>query len=226
MAKRILIVEDNNSINSMLNDLLSINGYQTIQAYSGTEAIMHFEMQTEIDLVLLDLMIPGQNGKGVLKAIREKSNLPVIALTALGDKENKIRTLQLGANDYITKPFDNDELLVRIEVQFRTTTVSASKDNILSYKDIILDNNSHEVFLGEKRVILSKKEFEILKLLMEHPKRVFTKDNIYEAVWNDVSFADENTINVHISKIRTKLAEINPEQEYIRTVWGVGFKMF
>jgi len=226
MAKRILIVEDDNSINSMLNDLLSINGYQTIQAYSGTEAIMHFEMQTEIDLVLLDLMIPGQNGKGVLKAIREKSNLPVIALTALGDKENKIRTLQLGANDYITKPFDNDELLVRIEVQFRTTTVSASKDNILSYKDIILDNNSHEVFLSEKRVILSKKEFEILKLLMEYPKRVFTKDNIYEAVWNDVSFADENTINVHISKIRTKLAEINPEQEYIRTVWGVGFKMF
>jgi Response regulators consisting of a CheY-like receiver domain and a winged-helix DNA-binding domain len=222
--KTILIIEDDNDINNMLYDLLSLNNYRVIRAYSGSEGIIHFENNKNIDLVLLDLMIPGYNGNEVLKIIRKESDVPIIALTALGYKENKIETLQLGANDYITKPFDNDELLVRIEVQLRLIRKIESKD-FLQYKNLVLNLNSHEAYLNGKEIIFSKKEFDILVLLINYPNKVFSKSNIYEAVWLEDSIVDENTINVHISRIRSKLSDINPHDDYIQTVWGIGFKM-
>ncbi len=223
---RVLIVEDDVYISNLLRDHLVQNGYQPVQAYSGTEALLSLE-RTQVDLVLLDLMLPGKSGEQVLGELRRMSNTPVIALTAVNDRESKISMLRSGADDYITKPFDNDELLARIEALLRRTQNSRAprKNDKIHFKDIEIDLQTHQVRVGQELVILSKHEFEILKLLAENPRRVFTKNNIYETVWGQEFFGDDNTINVHISRIRSKLAQASPDEEYIQTVWGIGFKM-
>ncbi|MCC3863769.1 response regulator transcription factor [Terrisporobacter petrolearius] len=222
----ILVIEDDNDISNMIRDLLDQNGYDTKSAYSGTEALMVFN--NKINLVLLDLMLPGLSGEIVLKEIRKHSNVPVIGLSAKSDKESTINLLKSGADDYIIKPFNNDELLARIEAQLRRykhTSNLKNEYNKVTYKDITIDIETHSVQVGETSVSLTKREFLILELLMKYPKKVFTKSNLYEHVWNDEFFGDENTINVHISNIRSKLAKANPLDEYIQTVWGIGFKM-
>jgi DNA-binding response OmpR family regulator len=220
--KKILVIEDDDFINGMLCDLLIQNEYNPTAAFSGTEGILCFN-NYEFDLVLLDLMLPGKVGNDVLAEIREKSNVPIIALTAIIDKESIVKILKSGANDYITKPFDNDELLARIEVQLRNFNTTPKE--IITFKNIVLDLNQFDAFSKEKAAELSKREFEILKLMISNPKKVFTKNNIYETVWNNEFLGDDNTINVHISKIRSKLNKIDSENEYIQTVWGIGFKM-
>jgi len=221
--KKILIVEDDGDINNMLCDLLEQNGYISTAAYSGTEAVMRFGSD-KYDLVLLDLMLPGKSGIDVLTEIKAVSSVPVIALTAVSDKDSVVSLLKTGADDYITKPFDNSELLARIEVQFRNSA-GIYEQHPTSFKDIILDNERYDGFINNQPLQLSKREFEILALLMRNPKKVFTKNNLYESVWHDEFLGDDNTINVHISKIRAKIAKIKPDDEYIHTVWGIGFKM-
>ncbi len=222
----VLVVEDDVYIGNMLQDLLEQNGYQPIRAYSGTEALLSLE-KTSADLVLLDLMLPGKTGDQVLGAIRQKTQTPVIALTAVKDRESKISMLKSGADDYIIKPFDNDELLARMEALLRRTRTGqiVGENHIIHFKDIEMDLDAFEVRVRQEEVVLSKHEFEILKLLAENPKRVFTKNMIYETVWGDEFIGDDNTINVHISRIRAKLARVNPAEAYIQTVWGIGFKM-
>lgn len=222
----ILIVEDDADINNMLRDLLKQSGYQPAQAYSGTEAVLCME-KIKPDLVLLDLMLPGKSGADVLEEIRRISDTPVIALTAVNDRDSKISMLKSGADDYITKPFDNGELLARIEALLRRTLSSqtAERKTKLCFKDLEIDMETYEVKLQNEAIILSKHEFEILKLLMGNPKRVFTKNNFYETVWGEEFIGDDNTINVYISRIRSKLERINSDEEYIQTVWGIGFKM-
>jgi two-component system, OmpR family, response regulator len=222
----ILVIEDDSDISNMICDLLEQNGYNTKSAYTGTEALMVFDKK--IDLVLLDLMLPGLNGEIVLQEIRKHSNIPVIGLSAKSDKASTINLLKSGADDYIVKPFNNDELLARIEAQLRRYNPPLSlpsENNKLSYKDISIDTETYLVQVGDTPVSLTKREFLILELLIKYPKKVFTKSNLYEHVWNDEFFGDENTINVHISNIRSKLAKANPSEEYIQTVWGIGFKM-
>lgn len=219
---RILIVEDDAHISDMLNDLLTQEGYKPTVAYSGTEALMCFQHES-YDLILLDLMLPGKTGHTVLTEVREGSPIPIIVLTAIDNKESTVSLLKSGANDYITKPFDNEELLARIEVQLRNTMTKVN--TTLHFKDITLNLEQYEALVNQEALNLSKREFEILKCMMENPKKVFTKNNLYESVWGEEFFGDDNTINVHISKIRTKLAKIRPETEYIQTVWGIGFKM-
>jgi DNA-binding response OmpR family regulator len=177
----------------------------------------------KFDLVLLDLMIPGKSGLEVLSEIRRGSSVPVIALTAIDDKDSVVALLKAGANDYITKPFDVGELLARIEVQLRGG--GADSGGEIKFRDIILDREQYDAYIDNQPLHLSKREFEILALLMQNPKKVFTKNNLYESVWNDEFLGDDNTINVHISKIRAKIAKIKPDEEYIQTVWGIGFKM-
>lgn len=228
MTNRItlLVIEDDNDISNMICDLLEQNGYNTKSAYSGTEALLVFDHT--INLVLLDLMLPGLAGEQVLEEIRKQSNIPVIGLSAKSDKASTINLLKIGADDYIVKPFNNDELLARIEVQlrrYRQNTSLPSDNNRLSYKDIVIDVETYSVEVSGTPVNLTKREFLILELLMKYPKKVFTKANLYEHVWNDEFFGDENTINVHISNIRSKLAKANATEEYIQTVWGIGFKM-
>ena len=219
--KKILIAEDDGDINNMLCSLLEQNGYAPVPAYSGTEALMLCN-KDQYDLVLLDLMLPGKSGAVVLSEIRTGSFVPVIMLTAVSDKNSIVSLLKSGANDYIIKPFDNSELLARIEVQLRNAVPA---QQAAEFKDITLDTERHDGFIGGQSLQLSKREFEILALLMQNPKKVFTKNNLYESVWRDEFMGDDNTINVHISKIRAKIAKIKPNEEYIQTVWGIGFKM-
>jgi DNA-binding response OmpR family regulator len=221
--EKILIVEDDMHINAMLNELLEQNGYATASAYSGTEALLLLS-QEKFALVILDLMLPGKTGENVLKETRTALNIPIIVLTAKADKESTVSLLHMGADDYLAKPFDNNELLARIAVQLRRSASAASVD-ALTFKDISFDLDAHDAYINSTKLGLSKREFEILRLLATHPQKVFTKNNLYESVWGDEFFGTDNTINMHISRLRAKLNAANPSQEYIQTVWGVGFKM-
>ena len=179
------------------------NGYNTRKAYSGTEALMIFD-QT-INLVLLDLMLPGLEGNVVLEEIRKHSNIPVIGLSAKSDKESIIHLLKTGADDYMVKPFNNEELLARIEAQLRRYKQSPSlpvEINEITYKDITIDIENYTARVKDIPLSLTKREFMILELLMKYPKKVFAKGNLYEHVWSDKFFGDENTVNVHVSNIR------------------------
>lgn len=222
----ILVIEDDSDISNMICDLLQQNGYKVKPAYSGTEALMVFDLN--IHLVLLDLMLPGLAGEAVLHEIRKHSNVPVIGLSAKSDKSSTINLLKSGADDYIVKPFHNEELLARIEAQLRRYHQPGSlagEDNKVIYKGITIDLETYTVLVGDTTINLTKREFLILELMMRYPKKVFTKSNLYEHVWKDEFFGDENTVNVHISNIRSKLAKANPSEDYIQTVWGIGFKM-
>lgn len=225
--KKILVVEDDAYISGMLYDLLTQNRYAVTLAYSGSEALLRLDSET-FDLVLLDLMLPGKSGDEVLEELRKKSNINVLVLTAVTDKETTARILRLGADDYLTKPFDNGELLARIDARLRRGSGSVTLHPMnaeVRFKDIILDLDGYDAVLGENRAQLSKREFEILKLLMSYPQKVFTKDNLYESVWGGEFMGDDNTVNVHISKLRAKLHALDPNCEYIQTIRGIGYKM-
>ena len=223
---KILIVEDDMDINNLLVELLTGQNYEAVSAYSGTEALLWLEKQN-FDLVFLDLMLPGMPGEDVLEKIKKDyQDTCVIAVSAKDDIESKIHMLRGGADDYITKPFDTEELLARVEVALRKNNKSGAKqDDIYCIRDLKLDVNNILVTLKGETVSLTKREYLILKLLMSHPNRVYTKNNIFESVWEEEFVGEDNAVNVHISNIRQKLAKIDPEETYIQTVWGIGFKM-
>jgi DNA-binding response OmpR family regulator len=221
---RILIVEDDPDINAMLNTLLERNGYEPRAVYSGSEATLVLKAE-RFDLILLDLMLPGCGGFEVLSELRAAGNeTPVIMLTAVTDKDSVVSLLTAGADDYLTKPFDNAELLARIQARLRVTARGEAPE-LLRHKDLVLDTGTFDAMIEGRPVGLSKTEFNILRLLMSNPRKVFTKDNLYESVWGGRFVGDDNTVNVHISKLRAKLAALDPATEYIATVWGIGFKM-
>lgn len=228
MNMKVLIVEDDSDINELLCSILIKRGYFTRSAFSGTEALMCVE-QEEYDIVLLDMMLPGASGEDVISSIREKKMMPIIVISAKAAQEDKINALKLGADDYICKPFDINEVIARIEAQLRRyKTFSRIEDSTsakLICKDLVLDTESKQVFLKEREVILTLREFSILELLMNSPNKVFTRENIFESVWNNEFLGDDNTVNVHISNLRAKLNKIDRDTEYIKTVWGIGFKL-
>jgi len=219
--KTILIVEDDQDINEMITKLLSRNNYQVKNAYSGTEGLLIHD--DSIDLILLDLMLPGKSGEDIITELKNKNNVPVIVMSAIHDIDKKVNLFDLGANDYITKPFHNDELLARIKVQLRDQNSNIS--NIIRFKDIELNKVHFTVICNNENVSLTRKEFQLLKLLMENEHRTLTKSMIFDNVWNDENSADDNTLNVHISKIKNKLKKCNPNEEYIETVWSVGYRL-
>jgi len=223
MAK-ILIIEDDPHINQMLGELLTQAGYSILSAYSGTEGLMLIKAES-IDLILLDLLLPGKLGEDVLAEIRQTSQIPIIVLTAIDDEESTISLLKIGANDYVTKPFNNEILLARIEVQLRNVIPRTAETKQLQFKDLTLDLELFQGYLDGHPLDLLNREFEILKVMLENPKKVFSKNNLYESVWQEDFLGNDNVINVHVSKIRTKLAKIKPDEEYIQTVWGIGFKL-
>lgn len=222
MNKTILIIEDNAEINDMLGILLRQNGYRTISAFSGTEAILVHN--NEISLILLDLMLPGRSGEDIIRELKSKHNVPVIIISAIHDVRKKVDLFAMGADDYVTKPFHNDELLARIAARLRNST-SPTEADTLEYKDIVMNKTDHSVKFAGVTVELSKHEFALLELLLEKPERTCTKSMIYDTVWNYENSADDNTLNVHISKLRKKLKECNPDEEYIETVWGIGYRL-
>ncbi len=232
MHTYILIVEDDNDINKMLKDLLTLNGYRAIQAFSGTEALLHIQKQAPA-AVILDLMLPGMDGEELLAQIKAAhKETAVIIASAKEDVSTRISLLHAGADDYLTKPFDTGELLARLEAVLRRSfkaAADAATDcgpaHTLTYKDLTMYPENHTLFIKETELPLTRREYLILKLLMEHPQKVFTKSNIYESVWNEEFLGEDNAVNVHISNIRQKLARLSPDETYIQTVWGIGFKM-
>lgn len=220
----IMVVEDDTNINHLLKTALEKDGYKVIQAFSGTEAVLLLQMERAVSLVLLDLMLPGLSGEEVLKCIREKGNLPVIVLTAKDSLDEKIGMLTQGADDYITKPFEIPEVLVRIQVQLRHAGRETEKDQI-TYGKMILDKTSYQITIDGKVVPkITKQEFAILELLAGHPKRVFSKEDIFTYAWEEPYIGETKTLDVHISNIRKKIKSVTAD-EYIETVWGIGYRI-
>ena len=224
-AIRILVVEDDPDINQLLCTIMSDAGYQCQPAFSGSEAMLWAERE-RFDLVLLDLMLPGLTGEEFITRIRRGGTMPIIVLSAKAGLEDRVNVLRLGADDFIPKPFDNAEVLARVEAQLRRYKQFSGGGGsaVLTHGDLTLDRESVTVTAAGKPVTVTAREFDILTLLMEHPKKVFTREQLYEQVWGGEYMGDDNTVNVHISNLRAKLAKASPA-EYIKTVWGIGFKM-
>lgn len=221
---RILQIEDNEDIQRILFNLFS-EEHDIIQAYSGTEGELLFQSQ-EIDLVLLDIMLPGKGGEEVLKFIRQRSSVPVIMLTALGDKHLISQYLLDGANDYIVKPFDLEEVYARVSVQLREHIKgSSTTENNYQVKNIKINPDSFEVSGNGKTIRLGKKEFQILHTLLQNPKKIFTKEDLYETVWEAPYLSGDNTLNAQLSNLRKKLAQVDGSSEYIETIWGLGVRL-
>ena len=220
--KTILIVEDDKDINEMLQKLLKTNGYNTKSVYSGTEALLVHNNNNNIDLIILDLMLPGKSGEEIITELRKIKNVPVIVTSAIKNIKKKLDLFSLGADDYVTKPFNNEELLARIKVHLKHNV--NNQEEILRIGDIELNPKTYQVICNNIDINLSKIEFEILKLLMRNDNQVVTKSVLFDTVWNTLDSADENTLNVHISKIRNKLKKANPNKDYIETIWSVGYK--
>jgi len=216
---KILVVEDDIFIGNLIEELLTSNGYTVIRGYSGTEALLQYQ-NNNLDLILLDLMLPGLSGEEVIKKINGK--VPVIVLSAKLSKDDKVNNLLNGANDYITKPFNNDELLARIKVQLRNNNNTVCKDTI-TVGEISVDNSIHKAMVNNHELKLTKSEFSILYLLISKPNHVFSRSMIFEHIWDYDSIGDEETIKVHISNLRSKIKE-HTDKKYIETVWGIGFK--
>lgn len=225
---RILLVEDDTEISEMLKNYLSTENYDVICAFDGQEACEKFD-EEEFNLVLLDLMIPKISGMGVMEHIRRKSFLPIIILSAKDTESDKTLGLGLGADDYITKPFSVVEVLARIKAALRRTmhydSAPAQEPAVLQAGELTMNLTDYTVTKRGKTVELTAKEFEILKILMQNPKKVYTKEQLYSLVWNDAYLGDENAVNVHISRLRNKIEDDSRKPVYILTVWGIGYKL-
>lgn len=222
----ILVVEDDADINRLLCKILESQGYDARPAFSGSEAMLWAE-KYDYDLVLLDLMLPGLTGEEFIARVRGRRTMPIIVLSAKMGVEARVNVLKLGADDFIPKPFDNNEVLARVEAQlrrYRQFSVPGENDRILRLGDLELDRDGVAVTASGVPVALTAREFSILTLLMTSPSKVFTRAQIYEKVWGEEFFGDDNTVNVHVSNLRAKLARAS-DKEYIKTVWGIGFKM-
>ena len=223
----ILVCDDEKDIVSALKIYLTADGYQVFEAYNGKEAIEVIERE-EIHLVLMDVMMPVMDGITAMVKLRQISNVPVILLTAKSEDTDKILGLTVGADDYVTKPFNPVEVQARVKSQIRRYMQlggGSIKQENLVIGGIELDDRTKEVTLDGEKIALTRTEYEILKLLMEHPGQVFAPNQIYESVWKDNPYGTENTVAVHIRHLREKV-EINPaEPRYLKVVWGRGYKM-
>ncbi len=217
-------MEDSNDINMMINRALSKEGMECVGAFSGTEAVLRLENE-DYDLVILDLMLPGMDGAEVLRRVKAKKNIPFIVLSAKDELDTKVELLMLGANDYMTKPFEIKELIARVQVQLRSNVSGmAGGEKILEYKELCLDYNSKDVKVNGHSIALTAQEYKIMELFLKNPGKVFSKNEIYEWAWDDYYMGEDKTIYVHISNIRQKIKKY-AQEEYIETVWGLGFKL-
>lgn len=222
----LLVVEDDQDINRLLCKILENAGYHCRPAFSGSEAEL-WAGQYDYDLILLDLMLPGLTGEEFISRLRRKKTMPILVLSAKAGLEDRVNVLRLGADDFIPKPFDNAEVLARVEAHLRRYKEfgqGSGPGGLLTYGDLVLDQEGVTVTAAGQPVSVTAREFAILRLLMSHPKKVFTRNQLYEQVWGGTFMGDDNTVNVHISNLRAKLAKVSAA-EYIKTVWGIGFKL-
>ncbi|MCI8870842.1 MAG: response regulator transcription factor [Lawsonibacter sp.] len=223
----ILICDDDRDIVSALEIYLTSEGYRTISASNGRQAIQAAQ-ENEVHLILMDVMMPELDGIRATARLREGSNVPIILLTAKSEDSDKILGLNIGADDYITKPFNPLEVIARVKSQLRRYTALGGADKgpgLLSVGPIAMEDASKQVTVDGSPVALTPIEYNILKLLLSHPGQVFSSAQIYEQVWNDPAYGSENTVAVHIRHLREKI-EINPaEPRYLKVVWGLGYKI-
>ncbi|MEK3778121.1 response regulator transcription factor [Paenibacillus sp. FSL K6-4396] len=232
LSHRLLLVEDDRSISEMVGPYLEKEGYDITYAYDGLEAERQFsQSQPGYDLVILDLMLPRKSGMDVLQTIRAVSLVPVLILSAKDGEVDKALGLGFGADDYLSKPFSLIELTARIKAAIRRANYTTqpvaevAKDQRIHIGGLVVDMETYEVEREGTPVKLTSKEFGILKLLVTHPGKVFTKAQIYASVWNDHYYGDENIINVHMRRLREKLEADPSAPQYIKTLWGIGYKL-
>lgn len=225
---KILLVEDDIEIRELLKNFLADENYEVVCAADGQEACRKFDCAA-FSLVLLDLMIPKISGMDVMEHIRKNSVVPIIIISAKDSETDKSLGLGLGADDYMTKPFSVVEVLARIKANIRRTTqydnASIAAPSVLTAGELTMNVSDYTLVKNGKRVELTAKEFAILKLLLQNPKKVYTKEQIYSLVWNDAYYGDENAVNVHISRLRNKIEEDPRNPRYVLTVWGIGYKL-
>ncbi|MGM0369135.1 MAG: response regulator transcription factor [Bacillota bacterium] len=222
--KSILVVDDDQHVHEILAMYLKEENYEMINAYDGKEALNKLA-NNNVDLIVLDVMMPKLDGKGVIKEIRKDNQIPIIFLSAKSEEFDRVLGLELGADDYVTKPFSPREMIARIKAVLKRLSTSSDKNNedsdreIIAYDNLKIDLTDRQVKVGASSIDLSPKEFELLVLLAKHPRQVFERDRLYDRIWGMDHFGNMRTVDVHINWLRDKL-----DLDYIKTVWGVGYK--
>lgn len=219
--KKILLVDDEKGVVAMMKSYFEMSGYQVLTAYNGAEVLRQAVHQP--DIILLDINMPGMNGLTVCKKIRDYISCPILFLTARIETADKINGFQAGADDYIIKPFDIDELGARVAAHLRRENRKQEQSTLRFFSDMVIDYSKREVSINGERIGLSRKEFDIVELLSANAGQVFDRERIYELVWGLDSDGNSDTVMEHIRKIRNKFAALS-RHSYIETVWGVGYK--
>lgn len=216
----ILVIEDDENINGLLCNILKRSGYEVQSALNGWDGY-ELAMHNQYRLILMDLMLPMKSGEEILRELRTRKNTPVIVLSAKNAVYNRIELLRLGADDFICKPFDIDEVVLRMEAVLRRTEGTQS---VLTYKDMKIDRDCKRVFVSSSEIICTAMEYAILDIMLSNPDKIFSKRNLFESVTGEEYLSDENTMNVHISNLRKKIAVFDQEP-YIETVYGMGYRL-
>lgn len=226
MNEKILVVDDEQSITDLIKLDLEFEGYQVETAYDGREALEKVE-SFQPDIIILDIMLPHITGYEVCKKVNEKYNIPVILLTAKTDIVDKVLGLELGADDYMTKPFDNRELLARVKALIRRASQSQKDDSneVIENGDLKIIPSERKVLLKDREIHLTPKEYDLLYLLAQHPEQVFPRENLLEKIWGYDYFGDTRTVDMHVQRIRKKIGDHSSNPKYLQTVFGVGYKM-
>ncbi|MEC1289158.1 response regulator transcription factor [Bacillus mojavensis] len=222
-----MLVEDDHSISEMVDHYLTKEGFEIVHAFDGEEGIRRFQEQA-YDLILLDILLPELNGMDVLKIIREKSKIPVLMISAKDGDVDKALGLGFGADDYIAKPFSMIELTARVKAAIRRATQYSSNEpaehQVIRVHQLTIDIDNVSVLKNGEPLQLTSTEWQLLTLFASNPKKVFTKEQIYRSVWNEEYFGDQNIINVHMRRLREKIEDDPSSPQYIKTLWGIGYK--
>jgi len=224
---RILIIEDETAIAELERDYLELSGYEVVIAEDGLKG-KRAALEDEYDLVILDLMLPGSDGFEICKAVREAKDIPILMVSAKKDEVDKIRGLGLGADDYMTKPFSPSELVARVKAhlqRYERLVGSGIRENkVVETRGLRIDKTARRVFVNGEEKAFTTKEFDLLTYLAENPNRVFSKDELFRAIWDMDSVGDIATVTVHIKKVREKIETDTANPQYIETIWGVGYR--
>ncbi len=226
---RILAVEDDKEINTLISKVLVKEGFEMVQAFDGRSAMDKFQFDGEFQLIVLDLMVPFIDGFEIIRRVRQKSTVPIFVISAKNTEMAKVSAISMGADDYIVKPFSLNEFVVRIKALIRRyiyfSNEQAAQESVINYKDLIVDVMAYTIMKRNQLVKTTPIEFEILKLFLLNPNKVFTKSQIYDSVWGHDVIRSDNTFMVHIKRLRDKIEDDVNSPEYISTVWGIGYKL-
>lgn len=224
MAQKVLVCDDDREIAAAVDIYLTAEGYEVLQAYDGFQALELLEKHPDVQLILMDIMMPRLDGVHATMKIRESRNIPIIMLSAKSEDNDKILGLNIGADDYMTKPFDPKELIARIKAVIRRTQSVVAPEREIAFPNLVINMSTYLVTYNGKDIEMPPKEIELLYFLASHPNKVFTRDQLLEQVWGFDYFGDSRTVDVHIKRIREKLTGCEEYGWHIKTIWSVGYK--